>query len=316
MLKEKWKIIGLIVILFGSIGTGLWYFYPRSNIQATKTYHDLADIEAMYNADEEIAAAIVKSSDSQLEPADIYRAHRSQKQQLVLAVAGLPDSSTTLRIIDLLKKYQLTATFFVEGINAAADTASIMAISQSGYNIGSYTWVGLNSLEKLEQHKRIADFCRTQKVLAAQLNKAPAVMMCSKTIYTKEVMLDARASGIDSLVKANIYFPRYQLTDETAARQYVRSLPRGSIISIPAGNPVNSVQYEPGKTDERPAEDKQPGIRETVGQSDMPKDNLIDELERFFAALQQEKWTTTNLQEYPIEKFEPAAVPIKALPAS
>ena len=78
-----------------------------------------------------------------------------------------PDSVTTPLVLDILKSYQVPATFFVTGKNARSHPDIIARILEQGHTIGNHTY-SHDSLIMLKSMLRLkAEISKTQMVLAA-----------------------------------------------------------------------------------------------------------------------------------------------------
>ncbi|NDY72576.1 polysaccharide deacetylase family protein [Desulfobacter hydrogenophilus] len=78
-----------------------------------------------------------------------------------------PDSMTTPFVLEILKSYQMPATFFVTGKNARSHPDLIARILEQGHTIGNHTY-SHDSLIMLKSYQRLKDeINKTQRVLAA-----------------------------------------------------------------------------------------------------------------------------------------------------
>ena len=78
-----------------------------------------------------------------------------------------PDSATTPLVLNLLKSYQVSATFFVTGKNAADHPDLIARILDQGHTIGNHTY-SHDPLIMLKSGQRLKEeIIKTQAVLAA-----------------------------------------------------------------------------------------------------------------------------------------------------
>ena len=107
-----------IKIIFAAIFLGMasyaYHFYTNDSIQAAD-YANVPDVSAAYTAEAEIAAAKEKLRDSRLEPATVVTHNVDGKKQLALTFDGLPRKATLDRLLDVLDKHHVEATFFCGG---------------------------------------------------------------------------------------------------------------------------------------------------------------------------------------------------------
>ncbi|OUM58671.1 carbohydrate esterase family 4 protein, partial [Piromyces sp. E2] len=85
-----------------------------------------------------------------------------------------------LDLLDLLKKYKVKATFFLNGDNVLDITSKegekiVKRMYNEGHVIGSHTWTHAN-LEKQSEKKIIEEMTKLEKVLMKYIGKKPAFM--------------------------------------------------------------------------------------------------------------------------------------------
>lgn len=284
-MELSWKkiLIALMVVVVGIVG----YVY-KTNMLTTKTggdYNRLRDLSSAYAATEEIKAAQEKLSKNPT-PVQLIRQGVANKKVCALTFDGMTDSATTDKLLDLLTKYKAKGTFFVEGANAVANPKTVTAIVQAGQKIGNYTYVGLAQLEKAPAQKILAELCRTQKVLKITTDFTPKGFKSPKTVYTPQLLQAAAAAGLSYGVQTGVFMQPANLKTQEAANTFVNSLKPGSILSLELGIP-GEIKPEKGKTNERPAIDKQPGLEAIP--APVQGENVAVVLERVLIALQQQK---------------------------
>jgi polysaccharide deacetylase family sporulation protein PdaB len=69
----------------------------------------------------------------------IYSVSKNEKQ-VALTFDDGPDSRYTVKILDILKKYDVKATFFVIGQHAAANPEVMKRMVKEGHQIGNHSW--------------------------------------------------------------------------------------------------------------------------------------------------------------------------------
>lgn len=289
-MSKKKLLIAITILIIAAI-CGYLYFYGTNE----STYADITDLNNEYNIDNELTDAQQKLN-SDIKPAQIY-VDSFDKNAIALTFDGLPDPTTTDRLLDLLDKYQIKATFFVDGSTAAKDNDSLKKIYQRKYPIGNYTYVGLAELDKIPTEEVLTQLLKTQKIIKVTTGTAPDIFKAPRTIYTDKLLKIAAAAGLNAAVKTNVYVNPDTLTTDAAAESFVNQIIPGSIVSVPIATPVNRVKYEPGKTDEKPAFDKQPGLN--VNMSDDNKhQNIVDVTERLLKALQKRSMPTEYITDF------------------
>jgi peptidoglycan/xylan/chitin deacetylase (PgdA/CDA1 family) len=280
-----------------------WLFFREAAEPAPDRYLSADEITAAYDVQDEVAAARQRLASG--EEATVLCNDLSGQKKLAITFDGMADRKTMLNVIDVLKRNGITAAFFIEGMNGAANPDVVQAITKAGFLVGNFTWLGESNMEKMASEKRVTDFCRSQKALADVAGAAPSLLKCSRSVYTKELLQDAKACGITSVVKNDSSFQKAEVKDEAAALNFVRSLKSGTIISVRLGTPVEAVKYEPKNDDASLAVDKQPGLKESITEGAETEIALTDALENFFAALKKENWQTDDIMRFRRIKYIP-----------
>lgn len=301
-MKHK-KLWIALVILIAAFLVGMFLLKDKATTKTAGEYSKITDLGSAYHIEEAIAeakAALKKNP----EPATVLTNELSGKKQIALTFDGLTDDTTMMRILDVLKKYKVQATFFVEGINTAENPKIVSAIEKAGHKIGNYTWVGMSQVEKMSQEQMLIDFCRTQKIIKVTTDKLPTLLKCSKTIYNQTLLQTAKACGIESVVKNDVFLPRNQIHSLNEANAFVNTLKPGSIVSVQIGTPVEAKVVEQGKTDDRPAVDKQPSVKEMKQRENVKNEDVLDEIERVLITLQVQKYDVKLVEEFPKIRYK------------
>lgn len=86
-----------------------------------------------------------------------------------------PSASLTPRVLDILKEYGASATFFVLGENAARNKSILARAASEGHEIASHTW-GHVKLTGCSQEKICSEMERTSAVIAEATGRRPSLM--------------------------------------------------------------------------------------------------------------------------------------------
>lgn len=289
-MSRKKLLIAVAILIIAAI-CGYLYF-ARTN---ESKYTDITDLDSEYTIDDALVNAKEKL-DGDIKPAQIY-VDAADKGTIALTFDGLPDPTTTARLLDLLDQYQVKATFFVDGSTAAKDNESLKKIYQRKYPVGNYTYVGLAELDKNSSEEILTQLLKTQKVIEVTTGTAPGLFKAPRTTYTEDLLKIAAASGLNAAVKTNVYVEPDTIIDDQAAQVFVDKIIPGSIVSLPIATPVNRVKYEPGKVDERPAFDKQPGLKVNIDEKNKHQ-NIVDVTERIVKALKNRSLSTDDVTNF------------------
>lgn len=253
-IKTKYVIAG-VVILICAVLYYFWYLGGK-----TEAYDDIPDLGNEYAATDDIKTAEEKLQNG-ITPATVYTRNPA-KQGVVLTFDGLPEPAVAAKLSDLLTMYDRDAVFFVEGSNAAGDKDTVLALKKNKHiTIENYTYSGVTKLETLPSEAALRQLVQTQKVLTLLTDTAPTAFKGPNASYVVPLLETAAAAGLQSAVKTDVYVNREAITSDAAAETFVESIPQGAIVSIVVNAPVNTIVYESGKTDEKPAKDKQPNLK-------------------------------------------------------
>lgn len=290
MPKTKW--IFLIIIV--AITLALYKFwYLDYKIAA---YEDIPDLSNEYNVDTELIQAQTKLN-SDIEPATVYTRDPS-KNVIALTFDGLPDPTTTDKLLDLIERYNIKVTFFVEGSNAAGEKESVLKLYEKNITIGNYTYTGVQFLDKLPQDAALEQLLRTQKALTVLTGTEPELFKAPDTSFVVPLLKIAAAANLKSAVKTDVFINKDAIKNDTDAVNFINSIPLGSIVSLRIGTPTNVITYQEGKIDDKPAEDKQPNLALKEDQKDIIiHQDVVAVVERLFRAIQQKGIQTVEIKD-------------------
>ncbi len=281
------------IVLLGGIG---FYFYPKNSAPAvTVNNTTVRDLSEQYQAKEEISLAMAKLQKGE-QPAVIIEQSNKSQGKVALTFDGMTDNATTEGILTELQKYKAQGTFFLEGMNAAINPEAVNTIKKNGQKIGNYGYTGIAHLEEAPKEKIVSELVKTEKVLHILTDKAPVIGKAAQTKYTQDFLQCAKASGLNYLVQSNLLVPINDIDSQETADAFVEgSVRSGQIISFVLGVPAD-ITKEKGKTDQRPAVDKQPGLKELpVG--GQPKD-LPKIVGYILASLQKQGYETADVENF------------------
>lgn len=299
---KKIAVLAGVVIL---IVCGCLVYWRDHVLVEKRDIPALTDVSAAYQADEEIAAAKSKLEEG-IAPAEVITTLPVGGNCVAIVIDGLPDRSLAARMADVLQKHHATATFFVEGQNAADETETIRLLCDAGFELGNYTFVGLARLDQVSQDEQLEEICRTQKILLVRSAFTPTLFRAPRTVFSDALLQAVHAAGIPYVVKENVRVPRHVLVDEEAADAYAAGIADGSIIAIPANRPVERKADTEGKIDERPAIDMKPTIQDAGEQAPVATEDLASELDRLLTALEKRGFKVMNVNGFRKIHYIPA----------
>lgn len=271
---KKYGIIAVVALL---ILSGLIEFY-RDFIMEKTPGVELTDLSDLYEAKEERDAAHKRLEEGNVEAAQVVTAKLDGVPIVAIVFDGLPERSLTARLLDVLAKHEAKATFFVEGQNAEEQVETMTLLQNSGQTVGNYSYVGLEELEKESAETVVEQVCRAQKVITVRTALAPDYFRSPRVSYTDDFLKIVNACGVPYAVKENVRYQRGTLMDDGAAKAYADSIAPGSIIAIPVSRSVRRPPKAAVVTDEKPAVDMQPTIKDDTPAAAKPTVDLATEL--------------------------------------
>ncbi|GMQ61977.1 polysaccharide deacetylase family protein [Vallitalea maricola] len=257
--KKKIFLIGIVSIA-AMISILIWLHMDKNKEEA---FHD---VKTKYNGEQEINEAL-KKLEKRGEKAYLIRDIDTVDRKVALTFEGLADPDIMKKILALLHKYNIKATFFVSGIESAEDQDSVLAIAKAEQEIGSYSLSARKHMEKLQEAEIVKDLCLTNVILRKIIGKEPQILKCNVTEYEDSFLTIVNACGINSVVESNYLLSYQSFSSYNMAEAYVKNLKKGTIISIKLKGTLNEEEYDDKQKDidkeedQKPAIDKQPTIK-------------------------------------------------------
>lgn len=302
-MKNK-KFVASLVLLMCICLVGVFFFKDFFTTKTGGDQRNITDMESSYNADKEIVQALERMKNSQ-EKANVITRSNSGQRVIALTFDGLTDRTTIQQILDLLKKYNAKATFFVDGVQTAEDPQTVVNIRNAGHRIENYTFSGLVKMENLPAERLVKDFCRAQKIIKVTTDQGPNLLKCNNTKYTNQLLQAAKACGFNSVVKSDVFLNVKQMNSLNAANTFVGQIRPGSIVSVKLKTNVEPIVNEQGKTDLKPAIDKQPGLKELPQQAAVGEAGIVDAVEKLLIALNKANYTTVYIEDFSKNNLTP-----------
>lgn len=90
--------------------------------------------------------------------------HQTHDKRIALTFDDGPDGKTTIKILDILKQYNIPATFFVLGENVKSYPSVVKRMIDEGHQIANHSWSHLRPTE-LSLEEFMAEIELTEKIL-------------------------------------------------------------------------------------------------------------------------------------------------------
>ncbi|GAA0823631.1 polysaccharide deacetylase family protein [Clostridium tertium] len=289
-------IIGALII---SISIGA-YTYVNNKIDHSKGMTNVIK-KNKYDASKEVNEAL-RSFDI-TKKSEVITNIDTQSNIVSLSFEGIKNKDTMEMVVDLLDKYNIKATFFIPGIKAAEDSSIVKMIKEGGHDIGNGTLSGNNNMENLLKEDLILDFSTTNKILKSITDKEVELLKCNSTMYNENVLASAFASGNKYVVSTDHYLSYQSFKNYEQAYGYIKNLSNGTIVSIKLDGVLNDFEYNKEIVEEKPAIDKQAGIKENKVDKEDEK-TITEIVEWVLKAIKEQEKVAVKLKEFPsIKKY-------------
>ena len=292
-MRIRTYLIGLVlVVAIGGGGYGL-HQYLASSARGS----EYREFHATFEAEKETQEALDRYKNGKAKPAAVLKPADSTSKVVYLYFCGLPDRPMAERIVDLLEKQKGTAAFFVEGQNVMDEEETMKLLHKKGHLLGNYTWLGRPAFEKVEAEEAIRSLCQTQKAIKLMGGDSPIYFKAPNTQYTDELLKEAGACGLRYGVESTLTIKRGQLKSASDAEEVVKKIKPGNFIAFEINRPLDIRAQEAGKSDDKPAIDKKPTIKDDPKKEETPKDTTVQQIEWLVEALSEEGYTLQDLKQ-------------------
>lgn len=174
--KLEQTLVDQVIADFSATDLSSWKFvYKDSQLV-------LYPVKATNNV-EEIALPIsdffdvIQSSYLTEKDAELYKKAQAEKNKKVVALTfdDGPDGNTTPQALDILAKYKIKATFFVQGKNIAGNESILKRMQSEGHEVGNHSWNHpiLTKLSLEDAKKQLTD---TEDAITKVLGKSSKLM--------------------------------------------------------------------------------------------------------------------------------------------
>ena len=302
---RKYIIIAILIILGLSV---FFYGLRQYLIQSAHDYEDPVDLTTLYTADDEINTAknrLIEIRNNKENPSEVIVGNDNH-QQISIIFEGLPDRVTTSEIVDILKKHNVPATFFVEGQDAGDFPETIKLLD--GYDIGNTTYIGLAHLEKLSEEEQLKQIVRAQKILNTCFTAPVNYFHGVTTKYSQQLLEVTKSANIPYAVKENYRYQFHLIKDGTFnVNNYNLDVSQlHGIVSFPIGKIVDTITYKPGDINERPEMDKKPTLKLEEKKSN--RLTTTEELDVFLTACEKANKKIVPIYEMKTIKYIPGTI--------
>lgn len=115
-----------------------------------------------------------------------------------LTIDDGPDPTWTPRVLKLLARYRVTATFCLIGRSAAAHPGLVAAIADAGHEVANHTWTHPLPFTRLSTARIHEEIHRTSSLLAS-LHIRPTYFRAPGGEWSQRILAEVKAAGLRPL---------------------------------------------------------------------------------------------------------------------
>jgi polysaccharide deacetylase family sporulation protein PdaB len=158
--------------------------------------------------------------------------------KVALTFDDAPDSQYTPQVLDILKKYQVKATFFLVGRQAEKHPNMAKRIAREGHIIGNHSY-NHALFTKLTDEQFVTQITRTQKVIKATIGYAPKLIRPPYGEITETQLLWASSHHYNVVNWSVDSIDWKQLSEQQVSSNILSNTKAGSIILQHSGGGPN-----------------------------------------------------------------------------
>ena len=293
----KKKVVPIIIIILFVISAIGFYIYRNYEIDSSSesiSINKKDKYDELYETNKAIKKFNINKKAKVIKDVD------TKSNIIALTFEGIKNRETTEEILDLLDLYDVKATFFITGVEAAEDSSIVQMIKDDGHDIGSGTLSGTKDMQNLTKEELITDFSSANNVLKEITKNNIRLLKCNSTVYSNELLASAYATGNKYVVSPNYYLSYQSFKDYEQVNGYVKKLSKGDIVSIKIDGVLDEFEYNNSTTEEKPAIDKQASIDETEIDDYGYEITIVDIVEWLLESITEKGITPVQVKKLPI----------------
>lgn len=173
-------------------GDSLEPYPPIENGQVHGRIKESVEIPAEEQEDKKDEENIPQKEDSKPLETEVKDESLKDKKLIAITFDDGPHETLTPRLLDILKKEDVKATFFVLGSRAKYHPDILKRAADEGHQIGSHTY-NHKELPKLSEHERLKEIKDTADLIEQTIGKRPSAMRPPYGSISDSVKKDAGA---------------------------------------------------------------------------------------------------------------------------
>lgn len=291
-------IVLAVVIMFVSAAVFMHFYriYRDENATVETVAEDVEkNVLLQYDDEAEIARAIdVYENDENLEACKVIVEPKILEKEISINFEGSTDAQTVQTISKILIDHHIKSTFFIPAMDIAEDDTIVGYINDCEGDIQNGTLTTQKHFEENDYKTNIENICRAQKIYAEIANVMPTILKFPGTKLNDDLAKQAQSISFNAIATCNRYLNYQSFRTKKTAKNYVRKLPKGAIITVKLDGYLDETEYEEKVTDLRPAKDKQPDLKDV---KPIPEGNLFHVIEWLCEAVEEQELNTVYVKD-------------------
>ena len=176
-----------------------------------------------------LVIALLFSLGASAQTKNVFRANRAASKKVALTFDDGPHPRYTHAILEVLREYGVTATFFVIGVNVENYPEAFEEIVESGCEIGNHTYTH-KKVTSLGEAEIEAELDMTERAIIKHGGKKPTLFRPPEGAYDARVERITEARGYDIILWSIDTLDWAHTPPEKISSFVVSMLDRGDII--------------------------------------------------------------------------------------
>lgn len=175
----------------------------------------------------------------------VHYSGTNDKKQVALTFDDGPESKYTAEILEILKEYDIKATFFVIGQHAEKYPEALKQIHKEGHEIGNHTW-NHKYLPKISEEAIDEEVLKTEKLLKDILGEVDHIFRPPYGAIKKREVKRINSLGYN-VVNWSVDTKDWAGTSKEQMMDYLKKqlTPGGIILMHSTGSSKNTVEFLP-----------------------------------------------------------------------
>ncbi len=127
------------------------------------------------------------------------RRNETDARRIALSFDDGPSRETCGKILEILERYGVRATFFVVGRCAGEDEGDVRAIAEAGHEIGNHTWSHAN-ITRLSEEGLRREVKKTEEILLRITGKRPVLFRPPEGAWNERAVAILKEMGYTTVL--------------------------------------------------------------------------------------------------------------------